>query len=146
LIDLLVALLGRPSRVTPFLRNDTGMVPAFKDNTVAVFEYPKAMAVLESAAMEVSASTVRRFEVYGTRGSAVLEPFEPEPTLRLGLDEDRDGYLKGWQTVPLERRPRYVASLAALVADIRGEKKPDRTLDHELLVQETVLRAAGALE
>jgi hypothetical protein len=31
------------------------------------------------------------------------------------------------------------------VADIRGEKAPDRSLDHELVVQETVLRASGVL-
>ena len=81
-------------------------------------------------------------EVYGTRGSAILEPLEP-PELRLCLDEERDGYAKGWQTVPVKRRPRYVESLRAFVADIRGEKSPDRSLDHEFTVQETVLRAAG---
>ena len=32
----------------------------------------------------------RRLEVYGTRGSAILEPLEP-PALRLCLDEARDG-------------------------------------------------------
>ena len=144
-IDIVVTLLGRPDRVTSFLRNDLGTVPAFRDNTATVFEYPKAMALLESAAMEVSAQPSRRMEVYGTRGSAILEPFEPGPALRLCLDEDRDGFVKGWQTVPVEARPRYVASLEALVADIRGEKQPDRSLEHELLVQETVLRAAEIL-
>ena len=50
-----------------------------------------------------------------------------------------------WQEVPVENRPRYVESLRAFVADIRGEKAPDRSLDHEFAVQETVLRAAGLL-
>ncbi len=145
LMDIVVALLGRPDRVTSFLRNDLGPVPAFRDNTATVFEYPRAMAVLESACLEVLAFPSRRLEVYGTRGSAILEPFEPEPALRLCLDEDREGFVKGWQEVPVEARPRYAASLVALVADIRGEKQPDRSLDHELTVQETVLRAAGAL-
>ena len=48
-------------------------------------------------------------------------------------------------TVKLEARPRYVASLAAFLEDVRGEKQPDRTLDHELLVQETLLRATGSI-
>ena len=43
----------------------------------------------------------------------------------------------------VEKRPRYVESLCALVADIRGEKMPDPSLDHEFTVQETVLRATG---
>lgn len=145
LTDIVVAILGRPDRVTSFLRNDAGTVPRFSDNTLTVFEYHRAMAILESAAIEVSPFPSRRLEVYGTRGSAILEPFEGAPVLRLCLDEDRDGYLAGWQVVPVEVRPRYVASLAALVADIRGEKAPDRSLDHELLVQETVLRASQVL-
>ena len=74
-----------------------------------------------------------------------MESLEP-PALRLCLDEDRDGFAKGWQTVPVENRPRYVESSRALVADIRGEKTPDRSLDHEFIVQETVLRAAGLHE
>lgn len=148
LIDIVVTLLGRPDRVASYLRNDLGTVPAFRDNTLTVFEYPRAMAMLESAAIEVSPFPSRRLEVYGTRGSAILEPFEEhsKPVLRLCLDEDRDGLAKGWQLVPIEARPRYVASLAALVADIRGEKQPDRSLEHELIVQETVLRAAGVLK
>ena len=145
LIDIVVALLGRPDRVTSFLRNDLGTVPAFRDNALGVLEYSRAMVMLESAAMEVSASSSRRLEVYGTRGSAILEPFEPAPALRLCLDEERDGFAAGWQTVPVEARPRYAASLEALVADIRGQKEPDRSLDHELTVQETVLRASGVL-
>ena len=48
--------------------------------------------------------------------------------------------------MPVENRPRYVESLRAFVADIRGEKTPDRSLDHEFIVQETVMRAAGLHE
>ena len=144
LIDIVVALLGRPERVTPFSQSLNRTFSWYRDNTAAVFEYSEALATLESTALEVSAGESRRLEVYGTRGSAILEPLEP-PALRLCLDEDRDGYAKGWQTVAVENRPRYVESLRAFVADIRGEKSPDRSLDHEFNVQETVLRAAGLL-
>jgi len=145
LIDIVVALLGRPTRITAFLRDELGTLPAFEDNTLTVFEYPRAMAMLSSAAMEVSPFPVRRFEVHGTRGSIILEPFETEPELRLCLDRARHGFEAGWQRFPVESPPRYARSLAALVADIRGEKPPDRSLDHELTVQETVLRASGIL-
>ena len=144
LIDIFVALLGRPERVTPFLKNEDSTFPWYRDNTAAVFEYPKAMAIIESTGLEVSSGASRRLEVYGTRGSAILEPLEP-PALRLCLDEEREGYVKGWQTVPVENRPRYVESLRAFIADIRGEKSPDRSLDHEFTVQETVLRASGMI-
>ena len=146
LIDIVVFLLGRPDKVISFLRSDLGITPEFSDNTMAVFEYEKAMASVESAAMEVSAFPARRFEVYGTRGSVIIEPLEP-PSVRLCLDEDRGGYVKGWQTVDVgERGGRYDGELVALVADIRGEKSPDRSLYHELIVQETVLRASRGVE
>jgi predicted dehydrogenase len=141
-IDAVVTLLGRPDRVTSFSRSDDDEFPWYRDNTTAIFEYTKAMATVESAALEVSSGASRRLEVYGTRGSAILEPLEP-PSLRLCLDDERDGYAKGWQNVPVENRPRYVESLRAFVADIRVEKEPDRSLDEEFTVQETVLRAAG---
>jgi predicted dehydrogenase len=144
LIDVVVRLLGRPTRVHSLLRNDLGTVPAFRDNTLVVFEFDRAMAMLESAAMEVEPFPKRRFEVYGTRGSAIMMPLEPAQ-LRVCLDEARDGLEAGWQEVPVQQTPRYVDDVIAFVADVRGEKEPDRSLEHEWVVQETVIRAARGL-
>ena len=144
MIDQIVWILGRPDKVTSFLRRDVSTVEGFNDNTLAVFEYDSAMAMVDIAAMEPSLMA-RRFEVYGDKGSAIMEPFEPADTIRLCLTKARSSFPAGVSTVVLEDRPRYVGGLAAFVKDIRGEKKPDRSLDHELLVQETLLRATGAL-
>ena len=141
-IDIVVALLGRPHRVTPFARQHSAGFPWYRDNTAAVLEYPAALAVVESVAAEADPTAARRLEVYGSRGSAVLEPLEP-PRLRLCLDGARDGYAAGWQEVAVANRPRYVESLRAFLATIRGEQPPDRTFAHELAVQETILAAAG---
>ena len=164
LIDIVVSILGRPQRVSRFQRHDAESFSSFEENqwtpdppwyynnTAAILEYPQAMAMLESANMEVSSWEARRFEVYGTRGSAIMEPFEsrgesaPPVSLRLCLDEDRDGYAQGWQTVSEEipaMSENTRAGLVALLATIRGEQPPDRTLEHELVVQETLLRAIG---
>ncbi len=142
LIDIIVSILGRPQKVSRFQRHDADDLPWFYNNTAATFEYAQAVATLESANMEVCSVESRRLEVYGTRGSMIMEPFEP-PALRLCLDEDRDGYAKGWQAVELPSTTRYHPGLSSLVASIRGEQPPDRTLDHELVVQETLLRAIG---
>jgi predicted dehydrogenase len=144
LIDIVAYMLGRPGSVHSFLRNDLGIPPGFADNTLVVFEYDHAMVMLESAAMQIEPFPMRRFEVYGIRGSAVMQPLEP-PQLYLCLDEDRDGYRKGWQEVSVQWKPRYIDDVIAFVADIRGEKPPDRSLDHEVLVQETLLRATRGL-
>lgn len=145
MLDQVVWLLGRPDRATGFFQNaGTPEVPAFMDNTLGVFEYDRAIAFVDIAAMETR-PMARRFEVYGLKGSAILlEPFEPGRSIRLTLDEARAGYIGGEQIVPISPQTRqelYERELEAFVATLSGRRAPDRSLDHELLVQETVLRA-----
>lgn len=90
----------------------------------------------------------RRFEVYGTLGSAILEPFEPAEQIRLCIKEASAGFAAGAHMVPVVRQSRqdlYDLELAAFLGVLRGERPPDRSLDHELLVQETLLRSTGVL-
>lgn len=148
MLDQIVWLLGRPAKVTSFLRNDSGLVPDFEDNTLVVFEYENAIAFVDIAAMETR-PVARRFEVYGSQGSAILlEPFEPARTIRLCLGSTRDGYRQGEQFVPVtpqSRQSLYDLELDAFLATIAGEQAPDRSFEHELLVQETFLRGAGTI-
>ena len=67
-LDQVVWILGRPDRVTSFMRRDVSTVEGFTDNGLAVFEYESAMATIDIAAMEPK-PPARRFEVYGDRGS-----------------------------------------------------------------------------
>ena len=147
MLDQIVWLLGRPSKITSFLRNDTGLVPGFSDNTVSVLEYEKAIVLVDIAAMEPR-PMARRFEVYGTRGSAIMEPLEPADSIRLCLEEPAGGYSQGVQIVPVEpqfRQKLYDLELDSFLGAISGKKPRDRTPEHEILVQETLLRATGAL-
>ena len=148
MLDQVVWMLGRPIETTSFFRNHTGIVPEFMDNTVGVFEFEKALAVIDIAAMEVR-PPARRFEVYGTQGSATItEPFEPATNIRLCLAAAAGGYAEGEQNVPVNPQSRqslYELELASLLGAIRGDHPPDRSLDHELLVQETLIRICGNL-
>jgi predicted dehydrogenase len=142
MIDQIVWLLGRPARVTSFLREDPRGVAGFADNTLAVLEYPRAIATIDIAAIEPPPSA-RRFEVYGDRGSAIMEPFEPEPQLRLCLADPA-----GEQRLALPaqiRQELYERELDAFVGVLLGERAPDRGAQHDLDVQETLLRATGAI-
>jgi predicted dehydrogenase len=148
MIDQIVWLLGRPTRVSNVLRNDaTPDLPGYADNTLAVFEFESALAVLDIAAMEPR-PTARRFEVYGTRGSAIVEPFDPAGTVRLALEAAAEDYQAGeriFELPAVSRQELYERELAAFVGALRGQCPPDRSIEHERLVQETLLRATGRL-
>ncbi len=122
-------------------------MPGFHDNTLGVLGYPRALALVDIAAMEPP-PMARRFEVYGTRGSAIMEPFEPAGPIRLCLAEAHGEHRAGEQRLavrPQSRQELYELELAAFVAGLRDGSPPDRSLDHELLVQETLLRATGRI-
>jgi predicted dehydrogenase len=145
MLDQVVWMIGRPDKITSFLRNDSD-ADGVVDNSLTVFETDSAIAFLDISSFETR-PTARRFEVYGTRGSAIiLEPFEPGNRIRLCLDEARDGYIAGEQIVEVESRSRqalYEIALQAFLATIAGAQKRDRPHTHELDVQETLLRATG---
>lgn len=147
MLDQIVWALGRPKQVEKFFRQDGAEVPGFADNTLGVLGYQRALASIDIAAMEPP-PTARRFEVYGSRGSAILEPFEPAGPIRLCLVEAAGGWAAGAQSVPVRAQTRqelYELELKAFVATLRGQQPPDRTPDHELLVQETLLRLTGRI-
>jgi predicted dehydrogenase len=144
MLDQVVWILGRPNKVTRFFQNAASETREVMDNTLGVFEYTNAIATVDIAAMETK-PMARRFEVYGTKGSAIMEPFEPAETVRLTLEEDQGEYKSGVNIVQIEDRARYVDTFAELVRNIRSESEPLRTLDHELLVQETLMRVTGGL-
>ncbi len=144
-LDQIVWILGRPDKITAFFRHDDDIVPGFPDNNLAVFEFERAMALIEIAAMEPK-PMARRYEVYGTKGSAVMEPMEPATQIRLCLTEAQGGYQTGEQMVPLNvqsRQDLYEAALESFLATITEQQGPDRSRTHEVLVQETLLRAIG---
>lgn len=142
LIDVTARLLGRPAKVTPFLRHDASLADSLKDNTVAVLEYPKAMAIIHGATMQPGSGSHRMFEVQGTNGRATVWPIEP-PAVTIELANAAGPYKKGKQQLPMPEYKRYVDDLVELAAAVRGQKKLSVSLDDELLVQETLLRASG---
>ena len=147
MLDQIVWTLGRPAKVTPFFRQDGANVPGFADNTLGVLEYARALAFVDIAAMEAPPAA-RRFEVYGSGGSATMEPFEPAGPIRLCLTEAAGEYSAGAQVIPVQAQTRqqlYELELSAFVATLRGQQPPDRPPEHELLVQETLLRLTSRI-
>lgn len=144
LLDMLTLIMGRPEKVTPFLRRDGQFDVSMEDNTVAVMEYESAVGVIESSLLEQGSKDRRHFAVCGSEGSIVLTPLEP-PAGRLFLNEPRGGYQAGWQDVQFANIPRYEDDLIELAACIRGEMEFPYSKEHDYITQETVLRACGAM-
>jgi predicted dehydrogenase len=142
LVDAVVRLLGKPKSVTPFLREHGSASDKLKDNNVAVLEYAKAIAVITNNALQDTRLAQRSFEVLGSNGTAVLQPIEP-PMLNIELVSAAGPYQKGTQTVPMPPYARYEADFIELAAAVRGERKLSVSLEEELAVQETLLKACA---
>jgi predicted dehydrogenase len=152
LIDLVVSLMGKPDRVVSYprqTRSDVGVEMC--DNGLIVFEYPKTTATIRTASLEVEGYQRRQLVVCGDQGTVDIRPLEKfvgrasQPlTLRLALSQARDSYKKGYQEVSFPPPPgRYDFQLIELARIVRGEIENPYPLQHELLVQEFLLKACG---
>ena len=77
LLDMITLIMGRPEKVTPFLRRDGQFDVTMQDNTVAVLEYGQAVGIIESSLLEQGSQDRRHFAVCGSEGNIVLTPLEP---------------------------------------------------------------------
>ncbi|MSU35855.1 MAG: Gfo/Idh/MocA family oxidoreductase [Pedosphaera sp.] len=140
LIDGVVRLLGKPSKVTSHLQHAGEFDDTLADNTVAVFEYPSALALITSAPLQPNAGPRRFFEILGTHGTARVQPLEP-PDLVIDLERAAGPYRGGTQTVTLPEYKRYRDEFTALAGAIRGAHPLPVTLDQESEIQSTLLEA-----
>jgi predicted dehydrogenase len=141
-IDLVVGLLGKPQRVTPFLRHAAEADDGLVDNMLAVLEYQKATATVRSTALEVEGFARRHLTVCGTEGTFHIQPLD-DPAARVAFAAPHGEYRAGYQDIRFAKFERYVADAADMAAILRGEKESRFSYEHDLAVQETVLRASG---
>jgi predicted dehydrogenase len=144
LIDAMVKVLGRPEKVMGFSRSTRPEQDNLADNQLAVFEYASATATIRSTLIEVAGQQRRQFVVCGDRGTVDIKPLEP-PKLLFAPDRQLKKYKKGYQEVKLPPMPgRYDEQLIELAHIIDGQKESEYPPEHDLAVQEAVLKASGA--
>lgn len=142
LIDPLLHIMGTPTNVTPFNRS-TRSNEELLDNTLAVFEYPKATATVRSSLVEVDGFRRRQFVVCGTGGTIVIRRLEP-PKLELTLSKPQGDFETGTHVVELPpHKGRYDGAWQALAKSIRGEMSLQYSSDHDFNVQKAILAASG---
>jgi predicted dehydrogenase len=146
-IDLMITILGRPRRISPFLAHHHAEGPAtYIDNGLAVFEYAGAWGIIEVPGLEAAPHS-RRIEVYGTEGACTIphlgsghlanKNIQPLEVYRAGA--------KDWRTLELDARTLQISDLREFAAVVAGKKRPDYSAEHDLAVQETLLRASGMM-
>jgi predicted dehydrogenase len=141
MIDPIVRVMGRPERVTPYLRRTGTADDGLMDNTLAVFEWRAALGTFSTASMQPRHQQHRTLEFVGTEGTAVVRPIEP-PSLHIDLNSAAGPYKAGAQTFSFSYS-RYVDDFVELAAAVRGERRLPVTPEEDLLVQEMLLRASG---
>jgi predicted dehydrogenase len=144
LVDRVVDLFGKPDKTTGFLRHESSIQDGLADNTMAIFEYRKAMAEISVAAFQPNGGKYRRLEIVGSNGVALVQPYAP---LRLMIDlKDAAGpYKAGEQMVPLTEPPgaTYAPDFREMARIIRKGEKPSYSAQHDLIAQEALLHACN---
>ena len=144
-IDRTVELLGRPKQVRSWLRHDTSVADKLADNNLAVFEFDKAMAVIFQAARMAGAGDHRSFEVIGTDGTVMVYTESNPPRMEVHLRTAHGPYQAGWQEIRLAPQPRFTGDFKDLARALKTGQPLKYSYDHELLLHETLLRAAGEM-
>ena len=144
-IDMMVAVLGAPKRVSGFLGHHHTEPPAnYVDNGVAIFEFSNAWGIIEVPSLEVAPHS-RRLEVYGTQGACVIphlgsghlpnKNIQPIEIFRAGKPD--------WETIELPAATLQIRDLREFAAVVAGKKAPDFSMEHDLKVQEALLQACA---
>ena len=146
-IDMMVAILGKPNAVTPFLAHHHTEPGKFIDNGVAVFAYDHAWGIIEVPALEVAPHS-RRIEVFGTEGACVIPhlgsghlanpKIQPIEIYRAGAAD--------WKRIDLKAATLQIADLRDFAAVVQGKRVPDYSMEHDLIVQEALLRASEMVQ
>ena len=100
------------------------------------------MATVKSSALEVDGGDRRHLVVCGTEGTFHIQPLD-SPAADVALSKARGHTSKGYQDVKFPKYTRYVDDAADMARVIRGEKASDFPPEHDLAVQESLLKACG---
>jgi predicted dehydrogenase len=144
-IDMMVAILGAPKKVTPFLGHHHTAGPRdYIDNGVAMFEFEHAWGIIEVPALEVAPHS-RRIEAYGTGGACVI-PHLGSGHLANKNVQPIEIYKAGdkeWRTNELEAATLQIGDLRQFADVVMNRKQPHFSMEHDLVVQHALLQASG---
>ena len=154
LIDMICYLQGFPEEVIPFnCSTGTDGVTA-EDCGFAVLKYKNGVSFAKTSANELGGFMRRQLVVCGEKGTVSLLPFEAPGNIeknpfarctgvRSCLDRDGGWFYDGDFRMS-EDYDRYIPMMDAFAAYVRGEKENPFTLDYELNIYHTLMKACDA--
>ncbi len=147
LVDRAVAVLGRPNKITAFLRHESPIADGLKDNTLAILEYDRAIAEISLSGFHPRGNPHRFLEIFGSNGSARMQPYTFPSTLSIDIAKPAGPYKAGTTTLQIPAPPGlpYNHDFLEMAAVMRGNAKPSHSAEHDLLTHETLLRICDML-
>jgi predicted dehydrogenase len=144
LVDRATALLGKPDKVTGFIRHHSPLLDGLADNSLVILEDPHALAEISLAGFDPQGNQHRCVEILGTNGSAKAQPFAP---VRLTVElKDAVGLYRAGEQVVVPPSPPglpYTPDFAEMAAVIRAGAQPTYTPEHDLMTHRVLLDACG---
>jgi predicted dehydrogenase len=144
-VDRMVDLLGRPKEVRGWMRHHSSVNDKLNDNSVAVFEFDRSLAVITQTTNQAGSGDHRSFEIIGSDGTFIVHPEANPPRMRVYLRRPQGNYRAGWQDITLSPQPRFVGDFEELARALKTGQPLRLSYDHELLLHETLLRASGEI-
>lgn len=144
LVDRATALLGKPRKVTGFIRHHSPLNDGLADNSLIVLDYPEAVAEISLAGFDPYGNEHRYVEILGTNGFAKAQPFAPV-RLTVQIKNAMGPYRAGEQVLEPPGAPglTYTPDFAEMAAIIRGGARPTYTAEHDLMTHGVLLEACG---
>ena len=148
LVDLVLQIQGYPKAIIPYNKCTQVDGITSEDFGMAIFEYDDGVSFVKTSACEIGGYARRQFVVSGTKGTIELKPFEMTVEDGKLYTEKTEYYVNDWGNMgeksKTEPYDRYDDMMAAFAAMARGEKENPYTLDYELQLYKTVLKACGS--
>ena len=149
LVDLIVYIMGEPSRIVPFLKH-TGLDGVdFEDNNLAVLEYDKALCRVFVSSVEVNGFGRRQLMVSGSRGTVNICPLERPMTMTYSdtsiADATYEDRKKVFTFEDNTATGRYDDMMRDFYAYIVGEKQNPFSYEHDYLVQKVLSQIVGGV-
>ncbi len=142
LIDRATDLFGQPTQVTGHLWHHGREKDALADNTLAILEYPHAVAEISIAAMHPHGNSDRTLEITGTNGAVTVRPFSPYRLIS-HLRDAAGPHSVGLKETefPPDRLPGFAPDFLEMARIIRDGAAPSYSAKHDLMTQEVLLKA-----